>query len=207
MHVDVYICQDWQPWYEREIPPHTQFCIHIPPGSCISFSTLLSLAFYLESRLKIYKAINNGFPAGGEGLWWWFCDCLNHLHSCSIVSPFGCLPYLEEGLMARSPLYLLITLCSIKEITNLELIHQLFPQMMYQIQDGAALALVYYCYFCSVITVMHIIMHIACLVIDCSFCSFKNEAEQQIVRNESAIREMQYWIPNAYPNKCKVFLF
>lgn len=77
------------------------FLIHIPSGSCISFSPLLSLAFYLESRLKIYKAINNGFPAGGEGLWWRFCDCLNRLHSCSVVTPFGCLPCFVESLMAR----------------------------------------------------------------------------------------------------------
>lgn len=74
--------------------------------------------------------------------------------------------------MARFTLYLLITLCSIKEITNFELIHQLFPHMTYQTQDGAALALVYYCFFFKiVITVVNIIMHIACLVIDCSFCS------------------------------------
>lgn len=177
MHVDVYICQDWQPWYERDIffplsypvlYTHSARQLHF-----LFYAPLLSLAFYLESRLKIYKAINNGFPAGGEGLWWWFCDCLNRLHSCSIVSPFGCLPYLEEGLMARFTLYLLITLCSIKEITNFELIPQLFPHMTYQTQDGAALALVYYyrCYFFTVITLVNI-MHIGCLVIDCSSCSF-----------------------------------
>lgn len=139
IRVDFYICQGWQPWYERERERDFFFLIHIPPGSCISFSPLLSLAFYLESRLKIYKAINNGFPAGGEGLWWRFCDCLNRLHSCSVVTPFGCLPCFVESLMVRFTLYPLITLCSIKEITYFVLICQLFPHILHQ------MIIYYYC--------------------------------------------------------------
>lgn len=38
-------------------------------SSSSRFFFFFNFFFYLESRLKIYEAINTGFPAGGEGLW------------------------------------------------------------------------------------------------------------------------------------------